>query len=280
MGWPSRSGPAGRPISAPLRSQAAPRPGGTCSRPAARFHLPPGATARVASSLIKLVSAAPGGTCPRPAARLLLPPGATARVASSLIEPVPAAPGGTCPPARGPLLPATEHYGPRGASALQAGPAAPGGTCSPDRGPPLPATEHYGSRGAFTLQSWCSHRLGERLPPARGLHLLATGHYGPCGIFTHQAGRSAPPTAARPRSSSLVVVTRRSRLATSRDHLRERPLPVTPSLSSRWTSRREEEGRGDVISPFPTRVAGRWSWPLSPSPLLNNPSGLKQVSVE
>ena len=121
MGCPSRSGPAGRPISAPLRSQAAPRPGGTCSRPAARFHLPPGATARVASSLIKLVSAAPGGTCPRPAARLLLPPGATARVASSLIEPVPAAPGGTCPPARGPLLPATGRYGPRGASALQAG---------------------------------------------------------------------------------------------------------------------------------------------------------------
>ena len=121
MGWPSRSGPAGRPISAPLRSQAAPRPGGTCSRPAARFHLPPGATARVASSLIKLVSAAPGGTCPRPAARLLLPPGATARVASSLIEPVPAAPGGTCPPARGPLLPATGRYGPRGASAPQAG---------------------------------------------------------------------------------------------------------------------------------------------------------------
>ena len=55
-------------------------------------------------------------------------------------------------------------------------------------------------------------------------------------------------------------------------------LPAT--LPSRWTSRREEEGRGDVISPFPTRVAGRWSWPLSPSHLLNNPSGLKQVSVE
>jgi len=221
---------------------------------------------------------------------------------------------GDVPPARGPPPSATGRYGPRGVFTHRAGarcawgdvppgsrpastcnralrpawrlrsssrcPQHLGGRAPPDRGPPLPATEHYGSRGAFTLQSWCSHRLGERLPPARGLHLLATGHYGPCGIFTHQAGRSAPPTAARPRSSSLVVVTRRSRLATSRDHLRERPLPVTPSLSSRWTSRREEEGRGDVISPFPTRVAGRWSWPLSPSHLLNNPSGLKQVSVE
>ena len=243
------------------------------------FSVRPGGPAHLRSAPLASGAAARGrAPGPRPAStgyRALRP---ACRLHSSSRSPLHL--GGRAPPARGPLLPATGRYSPRGVFALQAGPAAPGGTCSPDRGPPLPATEHYGSRGAFTLQSWCSHRLGERLPPARGPHLLATGHYGPCGIFTHQAGRSAPPTAARPRSSSLVVVTRRSRLATSRDHLRERPLPVTPSLSSRWTSRREEEGRGDVISPFPTRVAGRWSWPLSPSHLLNNPSGLKQVSVE
>ena len=45
MGWPSRAGSAGRPISAPLHLQAAPRPGGTCPRPAARTHLPQGPTA-------------------------------------------------------------------------------------------------------------------------------------------------------------------------------------------------------------------------------------------
>ena len=236
-------GPARRAGPPPLRS-ARKRRRGQGDVPPARGP-PPSATGRYGPRVVFTHQA--GARCtwgdvpPRLAARFYLQPGAAARVASSLYKPGPQHLGG-----RAPRIAARPYPPPRWRP--------------------------------FTLLSWCSHRLGERLPPARGLHLLATGHYGPCGIFTHQAGRSAPPTAARPRSVSLVVVTRRSRLATSRDYPRERPLPVT--LSSRWTSRREEEGRGDVISPFPTRVAGRWSWPLSPSHLLNNPSGLKQVSVE
>jgi len=105
---------------------------------------------------------------------------------------------GDVPPARGPPPSATGRYGPRGVFTHRAGarcawgdvppgsrpastcnralrpawrlrsssrcPQHLGGRAPPDRGPPLPATEHYGSRGAFTLQSWCSHRLGERLP--------------------------------------------------------------------------------------------------------------------
>ena len=121
--WPSRSGPAGRPISAPLRSQAAPRPGGTCSRPAARFHLPPGATARVATSLIKPVSAAPGGTCP---------------------------------PDRGPPLPATEHYGSRGVFTLQAGARIAWGNVSPGSRPA--STRYRALQPAWRLHSSLASR--------------------------------------------------------------------------------------------------------------------------
>jgi len=178
-------------------------------------------------------------------------------------------------PARGPLPPATGRYGPRGVFTHQAGVRCTWGDVPPARGPPPSATGRYGPRGVVTHRAgarcawgdvppgsrpastchralrlaWSLHpsklvlaSLGGTSPPARGPHLLATGRYGPRGVSTHQAGRSAPPTAARPRSLSLVVVTRRSRLATSRDYPRERPLPVT--LSSRWTSRREEEGGG------------------------------------
>ena len=209
MGWPSRSGPAGRPISAPLRSQAAPRPGGTCPRPAARLHLLPGATARVSSSLIKPVPAAPGGTCP---------PGSR--------------PASTCNRA---LQPAWRLRSTSRARSTW-GDVLPGSRPAP--------TCHRALRLAWSLHpsKLVLASLGGTSPPARGPHLLATRRYGPRGVFTHQAGRSAPPTAARPRSVSLVVVTRRSRLATSRDYPRERPLPVT--LSSRWTSRREEEEGG------------------------------------
>ena len=206
------------------------------------FSVRPGGPAHLRSAPLASGAAA-RGTCPRPAARLYRLPGATARVPSSLIKPVPAAPGGTCPPGSRPA--STCNRALRPAWRLRSTSRCPqhlGGRAPRIAARPYPPPSTTARVAPFTLLSWCSHRLGERLPPARGLHLLATGRYGPCGIFTHQAGRSAPPTAARPRSASLVVVTRRSRLATSRDHPRERPLTV--SLSSRWTSRREEEEGG------------------------------------
>jgi len=160
MGWPSRSGPAGRPISAPLRSQAAPRS---------------------------------GGTCPRPAARLLPPPGASARVASSLIKPVPAAPGGDVPPGSRPA--STCNRALRPAWRLHSSSRCPqhlGGRAPGSR--PAP-TCHRALRLAWRLHSpkLVVATLGGTSPPARGLHLLATGRYRPRGVFTHQAGRPAPP---------------------------------------------------------------------------------------
>ena len=153
MGWPSRAGSAGRPISAPLHLQAAPRPGGTCPRPAARTHLPQGPTARVASTSFKLVPAALGGTCPRLAARFYLPPGATARVASPLIKPASAGRGriplpragrqrkGSAPPT------ATRPYGLRPASICHK-------ALRPAR------RQHPSARVASPSSSRCSRRRG------------------------------------------------------------------------------------------------------------------------
>jgi hypothetical protein len=165
--------------------------------------------------------------------------------------------GGTCPPARGPLLPATGRCGPRGVFTLQAGARSTWGDVPPDRGPPLPATEHYGSRGAFTLQSWWSQRLGERLPRLAACIYSLPGATARVASSLIKPGGRRPPTAARPRSSSLVVVTRRSRLATSRDYPSGAAAPGHPLITVDVTAR--GGGRGDVISPprLESRADGR-----------------------
>ena len=181
--WPSRAGSAGRPISAPLHLQAAPRPGGTCPRPAARTHLPQGPTARVASTSFKLVPAALGGTCPRLAARFYLPPGATARVASPLIKPASAAPGDV-PPARGPPPSATGRYGPCGATLIEPVLTTPGTR-------PRLAARLYRPPGATAR---------------RGLHLI-------------EPVSRRPPTAARARTALPADRPRWARTTAPRDFL-------------------------------------------------------------
>ena len=218
MGWPSRSGPAGRPISAPLRSQAAPRPGGTCPRPTARLHLPPGATARVATSLIK---------------------------------PVPAAPGGTCPPARCPPPPATGRYGPRGDFTHQAGARITRGNVFPRlaaRCYPPPSTT---ARVASSLFKPVPASPGGTSPPGSR---PASTRYRALRLAwrLHSSSRACrrPPTAARARTALSVVVARRSRLTASRDYFSGAaglaralvPAAMPPSRSNVIVTLRERGG--------------------------------------
>ena len=68
MGWPSRSGPAGRPVSAPLRMRAAPRPGDMppASGPRLRRLRSAPRAKRARAGLSELASRAPEAADPDP----------------------------------------------------------------------------------------------------------------------------------------------------------------------------------------------------------------------
>ena len=157
MGWSSRAGPTGRPISAPLYLQAAPRPGGDV--PPSRGPHPP-ATRPYGPRGVNILQAGARGA------------------------------RGDVPSARGPLLPATGRYGPRGVSSHQAGVRSAGG-CAPGARPA--SIGHRSLRPVWRHPHRAGAHDAGNSTPARGPPLSATGSHRSPGPSPHRAGVSASP---------------------------------------------------------------------------------------